>query len=324
VEGNTIGVYMTDILKPRKGSLAYRPRKRARKQMPTINYWAPSGEGRVLGLAGYKAGMTHIHYVEDIEGPAKGQEISTAVTVIEVPPLMVYGIRTYSGRKCSGEVLIEKEDVLKRIGVRKKKTAKEAKADGCEEVALLVYAQPEKTGIGKKHAERMELRVGGADAAAKIEFAKGMLGKELRASEVFRPGEFVDVISVTKGKGWQGTVKRFGTGLQRPKATGKRRHIGCMGQFKPGYIFYTIPRPGQTGYHKRTELNKRIMKISGNIDEVNPKGGFPRYGFVKNEYVLIRGSVPGPVKRLVRFRLGVRKGAAGEPKLTGVSLESKV
>ena len=67
------------------------------------------------------------------------------------------------------------------------------------------------------------------------------------------------------------------------------------------------------------------MKIGGNIDEINPKGGFPQYGFVKNNYVLLKGSVPGPVKRLIRIRLGTRApDKVQEPKLTYVSLESKV
>ena len=315
---------MTDIVKPRKGSLAYRPRKRAKRQMPGINYWGECEEARVMGLAGYKAGMTHITYVEDVEGPAKGQEVSTAVTVIEVPPIVVYGVRGYNGLKCVGETLVENEEVFKKLGVKKKKGKKELKPEEVDEVSVLVYAQPGKTGIGKKHIERMELRVGGTDSAEKLNYAAGLLGKELNPAEIFKSGEFVDVVAITTGKGWQGAVKRFGTNLQRPKATGRRRHVGCLGQFHPGYIFYTVPRAGQTGYHKRTELNKRIMKIGDDVDEVNPKGGFPHYGFVRNRYMMLKGSVPGPVKRLVRLRLGVRGESAGEPRIIEISLESKV
>jgi large subunit ribosomal protein L3 len=60
------------------------------------------------------------------------------------------------------------------------------------------------------------------------------------------------------------------------------------------------------GFHQRTEFNKRIIKIGENGDEITPSGGFVHYGVVRNEYVLIAGSVPGPVKRLVRMRDAIR------------------
>ncbi|MBW2988370.1 50S ribosomal protein L3, partial [Candidatus Woesearchaeota archaeon] len=49
----------------------------------------------------------------------------------------------------------------------------------------------------------------------------------------------------------------------------------------------------------RTEKNKWIVKISN--EDINPKGGFKHYGLVKNDYILIKGSIPGPTKRLVRL-----------------------
>ena len=54
---------------------------------------------------------------------------------------------------------------------------------------------------------------------------------------------------------------------------------------------------GQTGFHQRTEFNKRVLKISHpEEDEITPSGGFLHYGEVRNSYVLIEGSVPGPLK----------------------------
>jgi large subunit ribosomal protein L3 len=82
---------------------------------------------------------------------------------------------------------------------------------------------------------------------------------------------------------------------------------------------YTVPKAGQMGYHKRTELNKMVMKIGDKPEEVNPSCGFPQYGFVKNDYVVLKGSVPGPAKRLVKLRLAVRMQAGKEPQLTFVS-----
>ena len=60
--------------------------------------------------------------------------------------------------------------------------------------------------------------------------------------------------------------------------------------------------PGQMGYHQRTEYNKLILKISDNLDEINPKSGFKGYGLVRTKYILLDGSVPGPRKRLIILR----------------------
>lgn len=284
--------------------MAHRPRKRAESQNARV-YWQGSPDKRVLGFAGYKAGMTHVSYVDDTESPTKGQEITSAATVIEVPPMAVYGIRCYSGKNSIGDILTGDEKVLKLIG-SKKKTAKSPDESAADDARLLVFAMPSKTKMGKKHIERMELGCGGKDAKEKLEYCKTLLGKELRIDDVFKNGEFVDVVSISIGKGWQGAVKRFGVSIQRRKATGKRRHVGTLGQWHPAYVLYTVPQAGQTGYHKRTELNKRILKISQKPEEVNPSSGFPQYGFVKNDYVIVKGSVPGPAKRLVKLRLAVR------------------
>ena len=188
---------------------------------------------------------------------------------------------------------------------------------------MLVFTRPDLTGFGKKSPERMEIPVGGKDVAEKFEFANSLLGKQVKVSEVFKIGEFVDAIGITKGKGWQGTVKRFGTSVQRRKATGKRRHIGSLGAWHPGYVHYTVPMPGQMGYHKRTEINKRIMKM-GQPEEINPAGGFTHYGVVKNDYILVKGSLSGPQKRLVRFRRAKRITTAPKtPEIRFVSLASK-
>jgi len=299
--------------------MAHRPRKRAKSQnLPT--HWQDLQEKRVLGFAGYKAGMTHVAYIDDSESPTKGQEIISAATIIEVPPMTVCGVRCYSSNHSLGDILTTDEKIIKLLNVRKKAVQKKINEEEVDHVRLLVFAMPSKTKIGKKHIERMEIGCGGTDIKERLEYCKGLIGKELRIGDVFKSGEHVDIIAVTKGKGWQGTVKRFGTAIQRRKATGKRRHIGTLGAWTPGYVLYTIPQAGQMGYHKRTEFNKRILKIGQNPEEVTPKGGFPNYGFVGNDFLIVKGSVAGPVKRLVKLRLGIRSpGAAKEPQLTFVS-----
>jgi large subunit ribosomal protein L3 len=79
------------------------------------------------------------------------------------------------------------------------------------------------------------------------------------------------------------------------------------------------------GYHQRTEFNKRLMFIGTDGTKITPEGGFPGYGLVRNEYVLIKGSVPGPIKRLVRIRHAIRPGKnfVKAPEFLYVSQESK-
>ncbi len=298
--------------------MAHRPRKRAKKQNADMN-WQSAEEKRLLGFAGYKAGMTHVSHIDQTESPTKGQEIVSAATVIEVPPMVVYGVRCYDGINSTGDILAEDEKIRKKLMIKKAKKS-EINEEEVKDVRLLLFAEPSKTGIGKKHIERMEIGCGGKDAKEKLEYAKSLLGKEIKISDVFKPGEFIDIAAITKGKGWQGPAKRFGTALQRRKATGKRRHVGTLGPFHPGYVMYTAPQAGQMGYHKRVELNKEILKVGSNIDEINPSSGFSRYGFVKNDYIIVRGSVPGPAKRMVKLRLAVRgPGAVKEPQLGYIS-----
>jgi len=284
--------------------MAHRPRKRAASQNARV-YWQDCDSKRVLGFAGYKVGMTHVSYVDDTDSPTKGQEIVSAATVVEVPPLMVYGYRCYKNKNSAGDILTTDDKLLKLAGFEEKPESKVQEAEA-DDVRLLAFAMPSKTKMGKKHIEKMEIACGGKSGKEKLEYAKSLLGKELKVSEVFKNGEHVDIISVTKGKGWQGAVKRFGVSIQRRKATGKRRHVGTLGQWHPAYVLYTVPQAGQTGYHQRTEFNKRILKMGDKPEDVNPSAGFNGYGFVKNDYVLVKGSIPGPAKSLVKLRLAVR------------------
>jgi large subunit ribosomal protein L3 len=289
---------------PKKGSLALRPRKRAKSQMPKVGYWPQSSERRLLGFAAYKAGMTSVSYIDDSTSPNAGSEIVAAATVLEVPPMIAYGIRGIKNRQVVADEIVDDQKLLSQISLKSKKKNK-LDASKLDDVQLLVFTQPAKAGFGRKKPDKMAIAIGGKDVQDKLEYARSLLGKEIKASDAFKPGEYVDVISVTKGKGWQGPVKRFGTAIQRRKATGKRRHIGTLGPWHPAYVMYTVPQAGQMGYHKRTEFNKRILKIA-KPQEVNPKGGFLHYGLAKNECIILAGSVGGPAKRLIRLRKAVR------------------
>jgi len=192
-------------------------------------------------------------------------------------------------------------------------------------VRVLVATQPRLSGIGKKTPEVLEIPVGGVPSIdERINFAISLLGKTVSPKDVFTPGQLVDVIAVTKGKGYQGVVKRFGvTILPRwHKHRKGHRRTGTIGPQAPALMF-TQPRPGQMGFHQRTEYNMRILKMGDNGAEITPRGGFPHYGVIKGPYILLQGSVPGARKRLVVLRYPVRppKKAppATEPQVVWVS-----
>ena len=81
---------------PRRGSLAFRPRARAKRIVPRIKYWPQISDVKPVGFAGYKAGMTHVYIIEtNKNSPNYGKEIFIPVTVIETPPLTICAIRLY-------------------------------------------------------------------------------------------------------------------------------------------------------------------------------------------------------------------------------------
>jgi len=157
-----------------------------------------------------------------------------------------------------------------------------------------------------------------------MEYGKKLLGKEIKISEVFKEGGDVDVIGVTKGKGIQGPVKRWGVKKLKHKSNKTVRGVGSIGPWHPHYVMYSVPRAGQMGFNQRTEYNKQIIKIGQNGSEVSPKGGYLHYGPIKTDYAMIRGTIPGPPKRLVALRYPARGQAEGEsPKMLMLSLDSK-
>jgi large subunit ribosomal protein L3 len=298
--------------------LGYSPRKRATSEVPRFNSWPRVEDGpRIQGFAGYKAGMTHAFVVDyRKESTTKGQSVQIPVTVIEVPPMKVAGVRFYQnspyGLKTRSEIWATKVDqaLRKRFPIPKKKSKvawKEIKAEEIDEVRLITYTQPALvSGVPKKAPEIMEMRVGGGTMKEKIEYAKKHLGKKMEITDFTSVGRFVDVAAVTKGKGFGGPVKRWGVKLLSHKNSKHRRMAGTIGSFYPGYTKPSAPQAGQIGYHQRTEHNKRVLIIGDEGEEVNPAGGFMHYGMIRNGYVVLHGSVPGPPKRLIRLRDAAR------------------
>tara|TARA_B100000575_G_scaffold51653_1_gene38382 strand:- start:644 stop:1621 length:978 start_codon:yes stop_codon:yes gene_type:complete len=322
--------------------MAFSPRKRARSETPHVSSWAAveGDDPKILGFAGYKVGMSHIMAVDyRKKSTTAGQEIRMPVTIVEIPPMKVIGARGYIqdtyGLRTLTEAWEKKmdKDLERTLPIPKGHNAKAAwkkmSDSDLEEVRLLVHTQPRMvTGIPKKRPEIMEMAVGGGSVDAQIEFAKEMMGKEFTMSDFTQDGEMLDAIAVTTGYGFQGHVKRWGVKLLTHKNSKHRRMIGNLGPFSPGYVVSTVPQAGQTGYHQRTEYNKRLLKIGDNPDEINPKGGFLNYGLIRGNYALLHGSLPGPSKRLIRFRKAVRfhgkkTDSVVVPEITMISQESQ-
>lgn len=305
---------------PRSGSRSYWHRGRASGMVPRIRAWATTGKG-LAGFAGYKAGMTSVLMVDDSTSPFANQEVVTPATVIEVPPLFIYGIVAYGntayGLKAIGEAVSANapKELSRTITVAKKpKGTLEAllQKQGIVALRVLAATQPVKAGF-KKTPETMEIALAG-NLQEQMEAAKNIFGKEVKASDVFKAGEFVDAIAVTTGQGWQGVVTRMGVSLNPRKATGMRRHGGSIGGERQAKIMYTIPRAGQHGFHRRTDGNKRVLMVAD--AKALPKE-FHSYGKIKSDFVMVKGSVPGPSKRLVRLRktFSRRAGAVKEPQV---------
>jgi large subunit ribosomal protein L3 len=263
--------------------------------------------------------MTHAFIVDYRKrSTTAGQEVAVPVTVVEVPPIRVVAVRLYRtepyGRRVVAEVWAENpiDELGRRLTPHPVSPAEShetfLKADG-DEVRLVVHTQPHLvTGIGSKTPEVFEVRVSGEKPDERRKFALAKLGQELPLDQLAKEGEFVDVIGVTKGKGFQGHTKRWGVKLQPRKNSKHRRMIGTLGPHNPSFVTYRIPQAGQMGYHRRTQYNMRVLRLirDPRAEPASPIGGWPHYGEVRSACLVLHGSLPGPAKRLLRFRTPIR------------------
>ena len=303
--------------------MGFSPRSRAASEVPRFNSW-PDDEGQpgLQGFAGYKAGMSHLVMINDKpNSPREGMEETVPVTVLETPPMRVVALRAYEDTPYGARPLTEVwadefhpelDRALDLPGSHDADAAEEqihrALADGdLAGVHAVTHTVPGALdGVPKKRPDVMENRVGGGSLDDRVEFGLDHVGGEYAATDVFRAGEYADVAAVTKGKGTQGPVKRWGVQKSKGKHSrqGWRRRIGNLGPWNPSRVRSTVPQQGQMGYHQRTELNKRLIDIGD--EDVTVDGGFVNYGEVDGPYTLVKGSVPGPEKRIVRLRPAVR------------------
>jgi large subunit ribosomal protein L3 len=310
--------------RPRKGSLGFGPRSRSASETPRFNSW-PDDDGQpgLQGFAGYKAGMSHVVMINDAsDSPREGMEETVPVTVVETPPMRVVALRAYEqtpyGKRPLTEVWADQFDpALERAldlpddpdgGAAEEQIRDALDSGALADVRAITHTVPgELDGVPKKRPDVMENRVGGGSIADRLEYGLDLVDEgEYTVNDVFRAGEYTDVAGITKGKGTQGPVKRWGVQKRKGKHArqGWRRRIGNLGPWNPSRVRSTVPQQGQMGYHQRTELNKRLIDVAEEDPTVD--GGFINYGEVDGQYALVKGSVPGPKKRLVRLRPAVR------------------
>merc|ERR1712189_113897 len=192
----------------------------------------------------------------------------------------------------------------------------------CSVVRVIVHTQMKILRRRQKKAHIMEVQLNGGSVADKVDFARNHFEKELPVTSVFAKDEMIDIIGVTKGHGFKGVTSRWHT-KKLPRKTHKGlRKVACIGAWHPSRIQFTVPRAGQKGYHHRTEINKKIYRMgegykmkdgkqvfnnaSTDYDltekSITPMGGFPHYGEVNNDFIMIKGCCMGPKKRVVALR----------------------
>jgi len=331
--------------RPRHGSLGFLPRKRCRRQRGKVKAFPkddPAKAPHFTAFMGYKAGMTHV--VREVDKPGSKlhkKEIVEAVTIIETPPMVVVGFVGYCESPQGLRALTSvwaghlSEECKRRFYkswykskkkaftkysakyVEKNKMEAEVQRvnEHCQIVRAICHTQVSKVPIGQKKAHIMEIQINGGSVSEKVDFVMGMFEQYLPVSTVFNSGEMIDTIGVTKGKGVQGVVKRWGvTRLPRKTHRGLRK-VACIGAWHPARVQFQVPRHGQLGYHHRTETNKKIYRIGLGTDprnasteadltekNITPMGGFPHYGEVRQDFLMLKGCILGPKKRVITLR----------------------
>ncbi len=285
--------------KSRAGSLQYWPRKRASKVLPSVNWRPVSKLGRagLQGFIGYKVGMASL-CVKDItsDSMTKNKRIIIPATILECPNMKIYSVRFYKNNNVIKDIVVGFDNFLKRVLKKPKEMKKvDDMKEDYDDIRLIVYSDVKKTGI-KKKPDIIEIALGGAKED-KLKFVKENINKEFSVNDIFSDG-LVDVHGVTKGYGTQGPVKRFGIKLKSYKSEKGRRRPGNVGPWHPARVTFRVPMAGQTGYFSRTAYNNLIISVGKTQEkDINKDSGFKHYGKIKTNYIILKGSVQGPVKR---------------------------
>lgn len=223
------------------------------------------------GILGKKVGMTQVFTKE-------GKLIP--VTVISVEPNVVTQIKTVEK---DGYVAIQLATETKRTKLSNKPEQGHAKKAGTEPKRFL-----------------REIRG--------VNVEDYTLGQVVNV-DIFEEGEIVDVTGTSKGKGYQGVIKRHNQS-RGPMGHGSQYHrgVGSLGTMRPMHVLKGKKLPGQMGNVQRTVQNLEIVAID-----------------TENSLILIKGNVPGPKKSLVIIKTAVKKPNAKNEKADLITyIEEKV
>ena len=199
-------------------------------------------------ILGKKIGMTQIFSPE-------GKAIP--VTVIEAGPCMV--VQTKTTDNDGYEAIQVGFDPIKEVNANKPQKGHFAKAQ-------------------VKHTRYLrEFRVENA--------AEYQLGQEIKA-DIFAAGEKIDVTGTSKGKGFQGSIKRCGQS-RGPMGHGSKYHrrSGSLGALGPNHVFKGRPLPGRMGGLKITVQNLEVVRVDA-----------------ERNLLLVKGSVPGANKSMITIK----------------------
>ena len=334
---------------PRHGSLGFLPRKHSSRHRGKVKSFPKDDSSKPVHLTaflGYEAGMNHI--VREVDRPGSKvnkKEVVEAVTIVETPPMVIVGIVGYMetprGLQTFKTIFAEhisnecKRSFYKNWHKSKKKAftkycKKWKDVDGkeqlerdfssmkkyCQVIRVIAHTQMRLLPLRQKKAHLMEIQVNGGTVAEKLDWARERLEQQVPVNQVFGQDEMIDVIGVTKGKGYKGVTSRWHTKKLPRKTHRGLRKVACIGAWHPARVAFSVARAGQKGYHHRTEVNKKIYKIgqgylikdgkliknnaSTDYDlsdkSINPLGGFVLYGEVTNDFVMLKGCVVGTKK----------------------------
>jgi large subunit ribosomal protein L3e len=296
--------------------------------------------------------MTHV--VREVDRPGSKvhkKEVVEAVTILETPPMIVIGLvgyidtpkglrtfktvwaehlsdeckrRFYKNWYCSKKKAFTKASLKWQDDSGKKEIEKDLSKIKryCSVVRIIAHTQMKLMNRRQKKAHIMEIQLNGGSVPDKVEWARSHLEKPIPVQQVFDQDEMIDVIGVTKGKGFKGVTSRWHTRkLQRKTHKGLRK-VACIGAWHPSRVSFSVARAGQKGYHHRTEINKKIYRIGQGVHTkdgrvvknnasteydltektITPMGGFPHYGVVNQDFIMLRGCCMGPKKRVITLR----------------------
>jgi len=203
------------------------------------------------GILGRKVGMTQVF-------AANGDLIP--VTVIEATPNVVLQVKT-----------VETDGY-------------EAIQLGFDDKREKLANKPEKGIVAKANTAPKRFVREIRDAAGEF-----VVGQEVKV-DIFAAGDAVDVVGVSKGKGFQGAIKRHGQS-RGPMSHGSRYHrrVGSMGPVAPNRVFKGKLLPGRMGGEQVTVQNLEIVKVD-----------------VERNLLLVKGNVPGAKKSLVKIQSAVK------------------